>query len=84
MEVPANEITTLTELIENSPTPDGSITINGIEYLYRNCDVLIADLRTPDPSPVPSVSEWGIILMAGALFLTAITVLRRNKIVELN
>ncbi len=79
MEVLPGQIAALTELIENSSTPDGAVTINGILYLYRNCDQLIADLRVPEPRPIPTLSEWGIIAMAGVLGIAGLIAARRRQ-----
>jgi hypothetical protein len=81
MEVPRSQIASFTEHIENAPTPDGSVTINGIFYLYRNCDQLVADLRVPEGRPIPTLSEWGLISMAGVLGLVGLYAIRRRKAV---
>ena len=78
MEVPASQIAELTEQIENLPTPEGSITINNIFYEYRNCDVIEADLGIAEP--IPTLSQWGAIAMAGLLGIIGFIVFRnRNK-----
>ncbi len=82
MEVPRSQIAMFTEQIENAPTPDGSVTINGIFYLYRNCDQLVADLRVPEGRPIPTLSEWGLIVMAGVLGLIALVAIRRKSAVQ--
>ncbi len=81
MEVPRSQIASFTQQIENAPTPDGSVTINGIFYLYRNCDQIVADLRAPEGRPIPTLSEWGLIAMAGVLGIIAVVAIRRKKAV---
>lgn len=79
MEVPINQIEPLTEMIENAPTPEGAVTINGILYVFKNCDELVADLRAPEGLPIPTLSEWGMIVMVGILGLVGLIVVRRRN-----
>ena len=81
MEVPQNQIASVTQQIENAPTPDGSVTINGIFYLYRNCDQLVADLRAPEGRPIPTLSEWALIATVGFLGIAGILFMARRRVI---
>jgi exosortase sorting signal-containing protein len=79
--VSPNQVAGLTEQIENLPAPDGSITINGTLYEYRNCDEIVAALRDSEQRPIPTLSQWGLLAMAGVLGIIGIIVLRRRGVV---
>ena len=77
MEVPASQLEAVTEEIENLPTPDGSITINNILYEYRNCDIIEADLGIAEP--IPALSTWGMLAMAGLLGIAGLIMIRCKR-----
>lgn len=79
LEVPAQNIAPITEEINNLPTPNGGISINGFFYQYANCENLVADLRAPEGLPIPTLSEWGLIAMAGVLGIIGLLAVRRKK-----
>jgi len=85
MQVPASQITELTQKIENLPTPDGGVTINDIFYEYRNCDVIVAALKDSEPSSdcslagTNSISEPSALVgLLGYLLIPAVIVVRRR------
>lgn len=80
MEVPKSRISSITNRIENLPTPDGEITINGLFYEYINCDQIVADLRVAEPRPIPTLSEWGLITLSGLMGIAALFIMRMRKL----
>lgn len=79
MNVPGDEFLAITEEISNLPVPAGSITINGILYEYRNCDVILS--RITPVNAIPALSHLGFIAMAGVLGLVGFMVIRRKRVV---
>ena len=62
----------------------GSSFIDGVENGIttpgvREGDGLVIIKFTPGPRPIPTLSEWGLIAMAGVLGFIGIMVLRRRK-----
>jgi len=62
----------------------GQIIINGFFYEWFDCEVLINDIKIGTPiirtSSVPTLSEWGLIAMAGILGIVGFMVIRRRKV----
>lgn len=81
MEVPGNRIGIATAQIRQSDPEGDSIFINDDRYRWTNCERLVPDLKAgPDViSPVPTLSEWGLIAMAGVLGLLSLMVIRRKQ-----
>lgn len=81
MTVPENQVTGFTAKILQSNPDDGSILINGIEYSWIDCERLVPDLNAGPNlvSNVPTLSEWGLIAMAGVLGLISLMVIKRRQ-----
>ncbi|MEM7009289.1 MAG: IPTL-CTERM sorting domain-containing protein [Thermodesulfobacteriota bacterium] len=79
MQVPTDELDELTAQIEASDPEGGSITINRLFYEWENCEELVADLSGGFISPVPTLSEWGLIAMAGLLGIVGFIMVRRKR-----
>lgn len=81
MEVPAESIDFICSQILAQNPQDGSITINDLFYEWEDFDVLVCDLQPVRVvRPIPTLSEWGLIAMAGVLGIIGLLALRRRKV----
>lgn len=71
--------TTLAAQIAASDPQDGEVTINGFFFGWERCEELIVDFRAPEPRPIPTLSEWGLIAMVGALGIFGAFYMMRRK-----
>ena len=80
MDVPEDQVISLTNEIFFSNPADDSIEINGLTYEWIDCELLIAELNgVPiEPRPIPTLSEWGMIVMAGAIGIAGLIFYRRR------
>lgn len=78
MGVPLNRMPIINEAIANLSAPDGQIVINGISYVYRNCEQFVNEITEPVGLPIPTLSEWGMIAMAGVIGIAGILFYRRR------
>ena len=81
MDVPEESLAAISdELALKNPAGD-SITINGLFYQWEFCEELVNELVgvKPPVANVPTLSEWGLIAMAGILGLAGLMVMRRRK-----
>lgn len=76
MTVPENQLATISAAIAAADPVGDNITINGFNYEWISCDVLENNLQIL--TPVPTLSEWGMIAMAAILGLFGIVVARRR------
>ena len=68
MDVPEEALPFISSQIAAATVPDGSVTINGLFYEWINCNILENQLNgVRNVRPIPTLSEWGLIAMAGAL-----------------
>ena len=56
-----------------------SIEINGFFYEWTQCEELINNLQTVQRN-VPTLSEWGLIAMAGLLGIVGFMIIRRRNV----
>jgi len=81
MDVPEETLPFFSAEIAAAGFPDGSVTINGLLYEWVNCELLINELvGVPTIRPIPTLSQWGLIAMAGVLWLIGFMVIRRRKV----
>ncbi len=80
MEVPEEAVAFISsELAGKDPAGD-SITINNIFYQWQECEVIVSQLvGVPNVRPIPTLSEWGLIAMAGVLGFAGLLVVRRRQ-----
>jgi len=78
MDVPEGALPFISSQIAAATLPDGSITINGLFYEWEDCELLVNELGVL-PSTVPTLSQWGLIAMAGILGIVGFMVIRRRK-----
>ena len=79
MEVPDSQLETISNQLATK-NPDGdSIAINGLFYEWENCDNIVNELVGGFISPVPTLSQWGLIAMAGILGIVGFMVMRRRS-----
>ncbi len=80
MDVPEEALLFLSsELAAANPAGD-SITINEIFYEWINCEVIVNQLvGVRVVRPVPTLSEWGLIAMAGILGIAGLLYVARRK-----
>lgn len=60
---------------------EGEITINGLFYEWEDFEVILCELVPSEPRPIPTLSQWGMIAMAGVLGLVGFMVIRRRNAV---
>lgn len=78
MAVPTNQLAEITALIESKDPAGDSIIINRLFYEWTNCEDLVADLQPGFISPVPTLSQWGLIAMAGLIGVVGFMVMRKK------
>ena len=81
MEVPEEAVGFFSTKI-NSADPSGdSVVINDITYEWEFCELLVADLNgVRVVRPIPTLSQWGLIAMAGVLGIVGLLAVRRKTI----
>jgi len=81
MDVPEEALALFSSEIAAATVPDGSVTINGLFYEWRNCELLVNELNgVRVVRPIPTLSEWGLIAMAGILGVIGFFAIRRRKV----
>jgi len=81
MDVPEDLLALFSSQIATATLPDGSITINGLFYEWRACELLVNDLvGVRNIRPIPTLSQWGLIAMAAVLGIVGFMVIRRRKV----
>lgn len=81
MDVPEEAVGLITSQILAAGLPDGSISINNLFYEWENCELLVPQLNgVQNVRPIPTLSEWGLIAMAGVLGLVGLLAVRRKKV----
>lgn len=78
MTVPDNQLAALSAEIAAADPANGNITINGLYYEWNACEVLENRLNAQSSSPVPTLSEWGMIAMAAILGIFGFIVARKR------
>lgn len=79
MDVPSDSVAFISSQILSSDPADGSIAINGIQYSWILCENLVPDLNGVAPvTNVPTLSEWGLILLAAVMGIIGFAVYRRR------
>lgn len=66
----------------NGANPAGdSIVINDITYEWVDCELLVPDLNgVLVVRPIPTLSEWGFIAMAGVLGIVGLLAMRSKTV----
>ena len=81
MDVPEEAVGAISSQILQAGLPNGSITINGLFYEWENCELLVPQLNgVPVVRPIPTLSEWGLIAMAGILGIVGLLYIRRRSV----
>ena len=79
MAVPSDEVDAVNaEIATKNPAGD-SIVINGLLYQWIDCDELVPQVVGGFSTSVPTLSQWGLIAMAGILGIVGLMVIRRRK-----
>ena len=80
MDVPEDLVTFISSQILQSDPSGDSITINGLTYEWIDCEMLVAELNgvPMEPRPIPTLSQWGLIAMAGILGLIGFIAIRKK------
>lgn len=80
MEVPEEQLNQLSLEI-STLGPDDSITINGLSYEWEDCENIVNELvGVKAIRPIPTLSEWGLIAMAGLIGITGILFYRKRAV----
>lgn len=81
MDVPEDQVISLTNEIFFANPAEDSIEINGLTYEWIDCELLVAELNgVPlEPRPIPTLSEWGMIAMAGVIGIVGVLFAIRRK-----
>ena len=81
MEVPEEAVGFISSQILGSNPAGDSVVINDITYEWQNCELLVPDLNgVRVVRPIPTLSEWGLIAMAGVLGIVGLLAVRRKTI----
>ncbi|MEM7009752.1 MAG: IPTL-CTERM sorting domain-containing protein [Thermodesulfobacteriota bacterium] len=80
MQVPTNDLDEITAQIESKNPADDSIIINRLLYVWQDCEELVPQLQPGFISPVPTLSQWGLIATAGLLGIIGFIVVRRRNL----
>ena len=81
MEVPEEAVGLISSQILASDPAGDSIVINDITYEWQNCELLVPDLNgVMVVRPIPTLSQWGLIAMAGLIGLAGLFIMRRRAV----
>ncbi|MCH7519976.1 MAG: IPTL-CTERM sorting domain-containing protein [Candidatus Dadabacteria bacterium] len=83
MAVPDEDLAFLSLKISSLNPAGDSIAINGLFYIWEDCELLVNEIVGGGfrmIRPIPTLSEWGLIAMAGILGIVGFMVLRRRKV----
>lgn len=81
MTVPEQFIPEVSQRITTAGLPNGNIIINGIFYEWENCELLTNELvpgNTGRVAPIPTLSQWGLIAMAGVIGIVGLITVRKR------
>lgn len=83
MDVPEEQLNRLSGEIALADPAEGSITINGLFYEWRNCELLVNELvPVRITRPIPTLSEWGLIAMASIIGIVGVMFVMRRRITQ--
>lgn len=80
MQVPTNRIAAICAELEAANPAAGSIVINNLFYEWEEFEFIECNIAGGFISPVPTLSQWGLIAMAGVLGIVGYLVMRRRKV----
>lgn len=82
MDVPDDRLNFFSLEILRATVPNGSVTIDGLFYEWQDCELLVNELvGVPiETKPIPTLSQWGLIAMAGMIGLAGFIAIRRKSI----
>ena len=66
------------QLLAADPS-EGEITINGLTYQWEQFEVILCELVPAEPRPIPTLSQWGMIVMAGLIGIAGILYYQRKR-----
>ena len=79
MEVPLGSLERQSLIIAQAEPAGDTIEINGLTYTWENCELLVNDLKGVSVvRPIPTLSEWGLVAMAGLIGITGLIFYRRR------
>lgn len=82
MDVPPEQLNRLSNEIALAAPSGDSITINGLFYQWQDCELLVNELQGVRVTrPIPTLSQWGLIVMAGVLGLVGMLFYKRRRMV---
>lgn len=69
------------EILRADPAGD-TIVINNLTYTWTDCELLVNELNgVPlEPRPIPTLSQWGLIAMAGLIGIIGLLAVRRRAV----
>lgn len=80
MDVPEEAVAFISSQIASKDPAGDSIVINDLFYEWEECELLVSEIvGVSTPRPIPTLSEWGLIAMAGILGLVGFVAIRRRK-----
>jgi IPTL-CTERM motif len=74
----SEECSALREQIASLNPADDSITIDGILFTWINFEIIEEELRCPDS--IPTMTEWGFIVLVVALGIFGLLAIKRRKV----
>jgi len=81
MDVPEDLLAFISAQLASKNPVDDSITINDLFYEWVDCEEILNELvGVRNVRPIPTLSEWGLIAMAGVLGIVGFMVMRRRKV----
>ena len=80
MRVSSDQVASICAELEAADPAAGSIEINNLSYVWEDFEVIQCNITGGFASPVPTLSEWGLIAMASILGIVGFMVVRRRKV----
>lgn len=81
MAVPNRQVSLICSQLQTADPAAGSIVINGLFYEWEDFEFIECNISGGFASPVPTLSEWGLISMASILGIIGFIVARRRKVI---
>ncbi len=80
MDVPEEALPLVSSQIAAANPAGDTLVINGLTYTWTDCELLVSQLNgVRNVRPIPTLSEWGLIALAGVLGIVGFITIQRRK-----